>query len=253
MKHRRKTEIILIILLGLIILETILIFLMLKEDNYPIFLKILLMIIVILICFGALKQAYIAYLTLTRKRYKRNKELNKEELEIIEDAINLIKSVDENIEIAKFSVYKVKHIRGGWFNYDKDTHELSIFIPFDKYLKRNKDLCFMLVLHEILHTQNLRLNENIFTRTFNEGINQFLTIWLMKKSNKYKVKRALNIYIKLKVFVIKGYKNMYIKELKIARKIIKNSNKDNKEIFLNYINLKPEFFRSFVPKKYFVK
>ena len=258
MKHRTIRKIRLVILLALVIIGTIIFTLMLREEDYPIFVKALLILILVVICIVSLREAYKEYLTLTRERHKWSKELNKEELEIVEDAINLIKSVDKNIEIANFSVYKVKHIGDGWFNYDEDTHELGIFIPFDRYLKRNKDLCFMVVLHEILHSQNLRLNENIFTREFNEGINQFLTLWLMKKyTNKYKVKRALILYIDLKIFIIrvksKIHIKAYIEEVRIAKKIIKNSNKDIKEIFLNYINIKPEFFKSFVPERYLIK
>lgn len=258
MKHRTIRKIRLISLLALVILGTIIFALILREESYHLFIKVLIMLVVVLICFESLKEAYKEYLTLTRERHKWSKELNKEELEIIEDAINLIKSVDENIEIAKFGVYKVKHIGDGWFDYDEDTEELSIFIPFDRYIKRNKDLCFMTVLHEILHSQNLKHNEIIFERSFMEGINQFLTIWLMKKyMNKYKVKRALILYIDLKIFIIrvksKIHIKAYIEEVRIAKKIIKNSNKDIKEIFLNYINLKPEFFRSFVPERYLIK
>ena len=259
MKHRTIRKIRLITLLALIIIiETIITVLMLREEESPIFVKALLILILVVICIISLKEAYKEYLTLTRERHKWSKELNKEELEIVEDAINLIKSVDENIEIAKFGVYKIKHIGDGWFDYDDDTEELSIFIPFDRYIKRNKDLCFMTVLHEILHSQNLKHNEIIFERSFMEGINQFLTIWLMKKyTNKYKVKRALILYIDLKIFIIrvksKIHIKAYIEEVRIAKKIIKNSNKDIKEIFLNYINLKPEFFKSFVPEKYLIK
>ena len=258
MKHRTIRKIRLISLLALVIIGTIIFALILREESYHLFIKVLIMLVVVLICFESLKEAYKEYLTLTRERHKWSKELNKEELEIVEDAINLIKGVNENIKIAKFSVYKVKHIGDGWFNYDEDTHELGIFIPFDRYLKRNKDLCFMIVLHEILHSQNLKLNKDIFTREFKEGINQFLTLWLMKKyTSKYKIKRALNLYIDLKIFIIrvesKIHIKTYIEEVRIAKKIIKNSNKDVKEIFLNYINLKPEFFKSFVPEKYLIK
>ena len=197
MKHRTIRKIRLITLLALIIIiETIITVLMLREEESPIFVKALLILILVVICIISLKEAYKEYLTLTRERHKWSKELNKEELEIVEDAINLIKSVDENIEIANFSVYKVKHIGDGWFNYDEDTHELGIFIPFDRYLKRNKDLCFTVVLHEILHSQNLRLNKDIFTREFKEGINQFLTLWLIDNySKKYKIPKHIPVML----------------------------------------------------------
>ena len=196
MKHRIIRKIRLIILLTIVIIGTTIFTLKLKEESYPLCIKVLIMFVVVLICFESLKGAYKEYLTLTRESRKWSKELNKEELEIVEDAINLIKSVDENIEIANFSVYKVKHIGDGWFNYDEDTHELGIFIPFDRYLKRNKDLCFTVVLHEILHSQNLRLNKDIFTREFKEGINQFLTLWLIDNySKKYKIPKHIPVML----------------------------------------------------------
>ena len=195
MKHRTIRKIRLIILLTIVIIGTTIFTLKLREESYPLCIKVLIMFVVVLICFESLKGAYKEYLTLTKSR-KWSKELNKEELEIVEDAINLIKSVDENIEIANFSVYKVKHIGDGWFNYDEDTHELGIFIPFDRYLKRNKDLCFTVVLHEILHSQNLRLNKDIFTREFKEGINQFLTLWLIDNySKKYKIPKHIPVML----------------------------------------------------------
>ena len=257
MKHRTIRKIRLIILLEIVIIGTIIFTLKLREESYPLCIKVLIMLVVVLICFESLKGAYKEYLTLTRERHKWSKELNKEELEIVEDAINLIKSVDENIEIANFSVYKVKHIGDGWFNYDEDTHELGIFIPFDRYLKRNKDLCFMTVLHEILHSQNLRLNKDIFTREFKEGINQFLTLWLIDNySKKYKIPKHIPvIYFKFKTIVIQYNRKqkVYKSEVKQANRIIQNSRICIKEIFLNYINLKPEFFKRFVPEKYLIK
>ena len=41
--------------------------------------------------------------------------------------------------------------------------------------------------------------------------------------------------------------------MKKVESIIKNSKKDIREIYLNYINLNPEFFRNWVPKEYLLK
>ena len=257
MKHRTIRKIKLIIGLVIASIATIIIILSLLKEDYNLFIKFLLIVILVEICFDDLKKAYKEYLTLTREKCKRNEELDTEEIEIVKDAIKLIKSVDENIKLVKFNVYKVKHISDAWFYYDEDTHELNIFIPFDRYLKRNKDLCFMIVLHEILHTQNLRLNEEVFTEAFKEGINQYLTFWLIDNySKKYKVPKYIPIiYFKLKTREIhfKRKQKIYKTEVKQAEKVIKNSEQSIKKIFLNYINLNPKFFRNFVPEKYLIK
>ena len=258
MKHRTIRKIKLIVGLVVVSMATIIIILSLKEENYNPFIKLLSILILVEICFYYLKEAYKEYLTLMRKKCNRNKELNTEEIEIVKDAIRLIKSVDENIELAKFNVYKVKHIKDGWFDYDEDTHELNIFIPFDRYLNKDKDICFMIVLHEILHAQNLRLNEEIFIETFKEGMNQFLTLWLIDKySKKYKVPKYIPtiIYFKLKTREIHFYRKQkgYKKEVKQAEKVIRNSDQNIKKIYLNYINLNPKFFENFVPEKYLIK
>ena len=257
MKHRTIRKIKLIIGLALLSILTIIITIQLKEENYNLFIKVLLMLILVEICFEYLKKAYEEYLILTKEKCKKNEELDAEEIELVKDAINLIKKVDKNIELAKFNVYKVKHIGDGWFDYDQDTQELNIFIPFDRYLKINKDICFMIVVHEILHAQNLRLNQEIFTTAFKEGITQYLTIWLIDSySKKYKVPKHIPIIcFKFKTIVIHFNKKqkVYKTEVKQAEKVIKNSEQNIKEIFLNYINLNSNFFENFVPKKYLIK
>ena len=258
MKYRTIRKIELIILLAIVIIGTIIEILLILKEGYSInIIQALEMLIFVIICLYFLKEAYKEYVILTREKCKWNKEFSKEELEIINDAKNLIKSVDENIEIAEFNVYKVRHVGDGWFSCDRDTHELNIFIPFDRYLKRNKDLCFMITLHEILHSQNLKKNEEIFKTEFCEGINQFLTLWLIDNySKKYKIPKDITI-ICFELETIKiGLKrklNIYEKEVEQAEIVMQNSKQEIKKIFLNYIDLKSDFFKSFVPKKYLKK
>ena len=210
------------------------------------------LIIFILIVFSkeCFTEIYFDYVMLTRNKSKR-KMLNMEEKEIIKEAVELIRKVDENIEIARFNVYKVKYVGiGAKFSYDLDTDELNIFIPFDKVLKRNRDLCFLIVVHELLHSQNLKRNEKIFENDFLEGLNEFLTIWLIenytKKDKKSFITYKTNFFIRIPA-------NNYKKEMKKVESIIKNSKKDIREIYFNYINLNPEFFRNWVPKEYLLR
>ena len=255
MKQRTTRKIRLIILLAIVIIGTIITLILIK--NYPIFSQVLQLLILLFIYFVSLKVTYIEYIILTRNKYKLNKEINTEEIEIVKDAIELIKSVDESIDIAKFNVYNVKHTGDGWFNYDEDTYELNIYIPFDRYIKRDKNICFMIVLHEILHSQNRRSNEDIFTTGFKEGINQFFTLWLIENySKKYEIPKYIPIvYFKVgnRKIQLNKKQEVYKTEVKQAKAVIQNSGKKVKEIFLNYVSLKPRYFKDFVPKKYFIK
>lgn len=115
------------------------------------------------------KCTYYQLLIENRKSERWCKKLSDDDLKIVEDAKELIKSVDNNIVISSFNVYKVRFVMYGWFCYDEATQELSIFIPF-KFLLRcgGKDLCFLAVLHEVLHSQNLKSNLMIFNEEFLE-------------------------------------------------------------------------------------
>lgn len=207
------------------------------------------------------KFTYSEILVENRKSKRWCKPLSAEELEIVEDAKELIKKVDNNIVISEFNVYKVRFLIKGWFSYDEATQELNIFIPF-KFLKRfgGKNLCFLVVLHEVLHSQNLKNNIRVFEKKFLEGLNQLLTIWLIENfSEKYSIPKNKEISIKLikKLYfniIINSLGNsVYPEEVKIVKDILKKSSMDLKEIFLKYIDFQPEFFKNFVPSKYFKK
>ncbi len=206
----------------------------------------------------ALKITYPDFITTNRNQNWRYKQLTVEELELVEDAKKLIECVDENIVISNFNVYKVKFLWHAWFDYDEDTQELSIFVPFRRFLKFGKDLCFLTVVHEILHSQNLKNNLKIFDSEFLEGLNQLLTIWLIENySKKYKIPKSICIAtLKLgkgrKLKVNAKYK-IYEKEMSMVKDILDKADIDLQEIFINYIDVKPEFFKSFIPSKYFTK
>lgn len=205
------------------------------------------------------KYTYPKLLIENRKSERWCKIPSDEELEIVEDAKELIKSVDNKIVISSFNVYKVRFVMHGWFYYDEDTHELGIFIPF-KFLLRcgGKDFCFLAVLHEVLHSQNLKNNLIIFNKEFLEGLNHLLTIWLINTySKKYKIPKSKCFSVRL----IKGLylditinhlaNTVYPKEVNMVKNILQKSNIDFKQVFLKYIDIQPEFFKDFVPSKYF--
>lgn len=202
--------------------------------------------------------SYLRFLELNRKSRRWCKSLSKEELEMVEDAKELIKKVDNSITISEFNVYKVRFITKGWFYYDKDTSELNIFIPF-KFLLwvGGEDFCFLVLVHEILHSQNLKNNLRIFKRDFLEGLNQLLTEWLIDNySEKYnkrkpawksiKIKLREKLTIHLEILSCEIYKN----EVNIAKEIIEKFHVDLRQVFLNYIDFNPNFFKRFVPSEY---
>lgn len=238
--------------ISLIIFSTLLLIIGLVK--YNLFFTIIL-VPCIFVGFLGLKHTYLLFLTQNRKLIFRNQQLTAEELEIVEDAKKLVKSVDKSIVISNFNVYKVKFLWRGWFDYDEETGELSIFIPFKNFLKFGKNFCFLAVVHEVLHSQNLKKNLMIFDIKFLEGLNQLLTIWLIKNySKKYEIPTEIHLVL-LKINKEKsldlffGYK-MYDKEVEMVTDVLENSNVDLKEVFLKYIELEPEYFKSFVPWKY---
>lgn len=187
-----------------------------------------------------IKILYIDLLIDNRKSKRWCPPLTTKELEIVEDAKELIESVDDKIVIADFNVYKIRFLTEPWFWYDKETNELNIFIPFDYYFNSgNKDLCFSSLVHEILHSQNLKNNLVIFTTDFLEGLNELLTNWLIDTYSKKYIVPEMKYYV------------TYQKQVK---SVLQKSNVNNlKQVFLNYINFEPEFFKSFVPLEYFIE
>ena len=158
------------------------------------------------VCF---KLIYTEFLFANRNSKWWCSSLNDEEKEIVEEAKETIKKVDENIVISKFNVYKIRFWKRGWFRYDKIDKSLNIFIPF-KYFYRlgGNNLVFLSVLHEILHSQNLKNNIIVFNKDFMEGLNQLLTNWLIENysSNFVNVKFHV-IQIKKQDYFHLVYKN----------------------------------------------
>lgn len=250
----KKAKLYLIINVLLIAMSLIIILLACISSSI---LAIIIGIIYLIIFISAFEDQYINFLKENPIENCRHNPLTAEEQQMVEDAKKLIESVDKNIVISDFNVYKVKFLRNGYFDYNEHTKELNIFINFKRFLKFGKDICFSAILHEILHSQNLKENVLIFDNSFLEGLNQLLTMWLIENySQKYTVKE--NIWrVKLKIrnkgtFYMFGY-NVYYKEVKMVKEILQKSGVDLKEVFINYIDLKPEFFKGFIAEEYFVK
>lgn len=201
---------------------------------------------------------YKEFVSINRKMIYRNNKLTEEEIELIEDAKKLIKSVDENIVISDFNVYKIKSLFRCWNYYDEDNKESNIFIPFKQFIKFGKDFCFQAVVHEMLHAQNLKNNLMIFNNKFCEGLTQILTIWLIENyAEKYKYPKFICLArIKIKkdtTLDIMNEHKIYVQEMEMVQEVLDKANVDLKEVYLNYIYINTQFFQSFVPEKYFKK
>lgn len=256
-KRRRKytmKKMIKIIFMAIVIFSILSISIITAGIIKDVVLFVLLGLIELLLCVILLKITYPSFITANRKKW-RYEQLTAEEQEMVEEAKKLIKCVDENIIISNFNVYKVKFVLHSWFDYDEDTKELSIFIPFKRFMKLGKNFCFMSIVHEVLHSQNLRNNLCIFDNKFLEGLNQLLTEWLIENfCIKYKIPKSICVVtLNLKgmqLAINSGYR-CYTKEVLMVKELLCKS--DLREVFLNYINFNPDFFKSFIPLNYFSK
>lgn len=89
-------------------------------------------------------------------------------------------------------------------------------------------------------------------------MNQLLAIWLIENySEKYKIPKSICI-ITLKLgkgreLKVNAEYKIYSKEMSRVKDILDKSDIDLREIFIKYIDIKPEFFENFIPLKYFTK
>lgn len=250
----KKAKLYLIINILLIVMSLIILLLGYISSSI---LSIIIGIIYLIIFIMAFENQYINFLEENPIENCRYNPLTDEEQGMVDDAKKLIQSGDKNIVIFDFNVYKVRFLRKAYFDYNERTKQLNIFINFKRFLKFGKDVCFSVVLHEILHSQNLKDNVLIFDNSFLEGLNQLLTMWLIENySQKYVVKEDIwRIKLKIKncgTLYMFGYRT-YHKEVKMVKEILQKSGVNLKEVFINYIDLKPEFFKGFVAEEYFIK
>ena len=165
---------------------------------------------------------------------------------MVKDAKDLMKLPDKNIIIDNFIVYKCIFLSYaiGMCDFNKTSKETEIFLC-SYIFALNKNICFHIILHEALHSQNLKRsrwvlnNCDVSIRTdFLEGLNDLLVRWLIKNySQKY--------------ILPKGQFLKYNKQVKMVKEIIDQANVDMKEVFINYINFNPKFFEAFVSQEYF--
>ena len=180
------------------------------------------------------------------KREKYCKRLNSEEEKYLNEVVELIKTVNSNIEIPKFNIYKIKLdfilSNNPAFTERSVNNKWTIYIKQNVFSYKDEVEIFMIILHEVLHTMH-RTNE-IFTDDFLEGLNQYLTIWLIKTySRKHNIEKKINL--------IKKY---YFSEVNLVGNILYKAKVDNYSVFINYIkgNLGKQFFCEVVkvPKEY---
>lgn len=211
-----------------------------KHDSLCVFISSCVIIIELLPIYSYILKRYFYY---NRKSFAN---LTSKEIEFIEDACNLIHKVDDSVIRPYFGMYKVTVPSSfAWYFRNSLNGESGIFIPFKQLLLFGKDYCFMNVLHEILHAYNLRDGVYLFNDSFLEGLNQYLTLWLIDNySEKYHIpswKRNL-----LLIILSPSYKQ----EVKLVRKLIEEFDLDTKEIFTNYVTLNEDFFKSIIPSQY---
>lgn len=215
---------------------------LLSEGGNDVFLSILMPLILIIGLVGSIVSIIylrITYVELLNANIKvlRYKPLTDEELEIIQDAKDLIRKVDENIVIPAFKIYEIKFLTYGWSKYDEDSQETIIFIPFRRFLKLGKDFCFLYVLQEILHISYINGTMKISDDNFLEVLTQVLIIWLVENySEKYKVSKDRQVFSLLRLKKIWVKDNPYNKEVFMVQKFLEDYiEADFKELFLNYL------------------
>ena len=163
---------------------------------------------------------------------KRSRKLTIEEKQMVNEAKQLIKKVYPQIVLANFSVYKtIEPIGGAFFYRGVNSHELCVFVPFKTLIKFfGKNVCFMVLVHEILHSQNLKDGKKFFKKSFLEGLNQLLTIWLIDNySDSYQVPSKL-------------FNRVLFQRTRMVENVFRKLDLDMKDIFLNYIDMNEEFF-----------
>ena len=93
---------------------------------------------------------------------------------------------------------------------------------------------------KFLNSQNVNKSVSVFKRIFLERLNDLLTIWLIENySQKYDNSENIGIL---------GYP----KKVNMVKDILQKANVNIRQVFLNYIDFQPDFFRGFVSTEYFL-
>ena len=197
----------------------------------------ILLVVCLLHIFSLFIKVYWELIELRQEDYSFQ-EFRRNELEMIEDAKELIKSANKSIELAEFQIYKakLKNKYGTCYHNDKaNISEIYIDFTSEEIMKTDINFAFATVVHEILHSQYNKYGMQIFKVDFEEGLTELLTNWLIKKySKKYKVPKQQE----------------YGAEIKIVRDVLSSSNVKIKDLYMKYNNFDISFFVKIVPKKY---
>ena len=172
------------------------------------------------------------------------KNITSDDIQLFEDTKTLIKSVDPNIQIQDFTLYKISQYKifQGFLHKDVNSNEYCIFFSSQLFIEHSKDFCFENYLHEVLHCQNYKKYDYDFDPLFLEGLNQFFTEWLIKEySKKYVVER---------IEYENGILEIYPEEVNFVKKLFNSFKINIKDAFLNYIDFNSSFYKDFVPYKY---
>ena len=89
-----------------------------------------------------------------------------------------------------------------------------------------------------------------------EGLNQLLTVWLIKNyETEHKIPEKVTVFrikfTKNKIFEKEADYTIYPNEVNMVSEILKEAGVDMKDVFLNYVDFNPQYFKSFVPNEYF--
>ncbi len=182
-----------------------------------------------------IRDIYIEILIKIKSIIFKFQKFTDEELEIIEEAKNIIKSANCNVNFSNIHIHKVNLPKsiGGFFYNDIIHKELDVFISFKKNIKYfSKEACIQSVVHELLHALSHQTKNYCLILFINEGLTEYFTEWLMEN------------------YGIKNHR-VYIYNVYTVIDLFSENNICVENAFLNYIKFNPEFFNTFLPKEYF--
>ena len=192
------------------------------------------------LCFGLsyFSEAHEDYISVFREHLKF-KPLSKENLEAVEEVKNLLRKFDGYAKFKDFSVYDVTSFGtfNAWCYYDVFTQELSLFIPFKKCSRYGRERLVYMLLHEALHAQNFRNGFALFADSFNEGITELLSYYIMKLHCDEKYNFEFEDLV-------------YYDEARMAYYICVGTGLGYLPILVNYLNANIDFFKKFVPEEH---
>lgn len=223
-------------------------------------LKKLIVILILGFIFGLnafiiMKNIYPRFCEKNRNTWFCNDNLTNEEKIIINDAKQLLKQAYNEGELVNVKVYSIRMAVHSWMRYDEQNDEISIYVPFKKFMKYGIGFCFYSTLFQIVLAQHFSKSKKTFSSPeFVYELNTLLTVWLIRKySKKYSEPNQICIAeIHVGDYNVKynlKYEPIDYQETAITELCMKH-NKKLEEVFRNYVDFNPEYFYNFVPEKY---